>query len=168
MRKSRIIKISAAALAAAAVIFTGYKLLHKNDEISPDAVPVQQALDELKDYKLFCFDGLVKFLFVATDRGVEGEDTKFDFFDECFNHMDIRNGHKNATRKIECPLGFEEMKKYAALLSKGFPEVRVDFYDVNGRVYFGEMTFYHWGGLMPFEPEKWDEIFGSYIQLPEE
>ena len=58
MRKSRIIKTSAAALAAASVIFTGYKLLHKNDEISPDAVPVHQALDELKDYKFGDYDNL--------------------------------------------------------------------------------------------------------------
>ena len=123
---------------------------------------------ELKDYKFFCFDGKVKYLFIATDRSVKGQETKFDFFDDQFNHLPIKNGHENADRKLACPPGFEEMKKFAAILSKGFPEARVDFYDIDGQVYFGEITFYHWGGLMPFEPEEWDRIFGDQIILPKE
>ena len=122
---------------------------------------------ELKDYKLFCFDGKMKYLFVATDRRVKGKDTKFDFFDENFVHLPIKNGHENADRELVCPPGFEEMKRCASILSKGFPEARVDFYDINGHVYFGEITFYHWGGLMPFEPEEWDRIFGDQIVLPD-
>ena len=121
---------------------------------------------ELKDYKFFCFDGKVKYLFVATDRSIQGKETKFDFFDENFSHLPIKNGHKNADRELLRPLGFEIMKEYASILSKGFPESRVDFYDINGSVYFGEITFYHWGGLMPFEPEEWDRIFGEQIVLP--
>ena len=122
---------------------------------------------ELKDYKFFCFDGEVKALFIATDRGVEGEETKFDFFDENFNHLPIKNGHDNATREFVCPNGFEKMKELASRLSKGIPQLRVDFYNINGKIYFGELTFFHWGGLKPFEPEEWDYTFGSYIKLPE-
>ena len=59
------------------------------------------------------------------------------------------------------------MKELAALLSKGIPQVRVDFYEVNGEVLFGELTFSHWSGLTPFVPEKWDNIFGSWINLPQ-
>ena len=59
------------------------------------------------------------------------------------------------------------MKRLASVLSKGFPEVRVDFYEVDGKVYFGEMTFFHFGGLMPFRPDEWDYTFGSWITLPE-
>ena len=59
------------------------------------------------------------------------------------------------------------MKELARKLSIGIPQVRVDFYEVNGKVYFGEMTFFHWSGMTPFEPEKWDEIFGSWINLPD-
>ena len=58
------------------------------------------------------------------------------------------------------------MKELASKLSKGLPEVRMDFYDVNGKVYFGEFTFFHWGGLMPFEPREWDLKFGDWIKLP--
>lgn len=121
---------------------------------------------ELKDYKFFCFDGEPKALFIATDRGVKGEETKFDFFDMEFNHLPFTNGHPNANREIAKPQGFEEMKQLAAKLSQGQPHLRVDFYDINGKIYFGELTFYHWSGTTPFEPREWDYTFGSWIKLP--
>lgn len=122
---------------------------------------------ELKDYKFFCFNGEVKALFIASDRGVENEETKFDFFDADFNHLPFTNGHPNALREIKKPAGFEEMKQLATKLSVGHPHLRVDFYDINGKIYFGELTFYHWSGTMPFEPEEWDYTFGSWIKLPQ-
>ena len=121
---------------------------------------------ELKDYKWFCFNGEVKALFIATDRGNPNEETKFDFFDENFNHLPFTNGHPNSQKEIKKPLGFDKMKELAATLSKNIPHVRVDFYDINGKIYFGEMTFYHWSGTKPFEPEEWDYKFGSWITLP--
>ena len=57
------------------------------------------------------------------------------------------------------------MKELAAKLGAGMPHLRVDFYEVNGKVYFGELTFYHYGGLVPFEPNDWDQVFGSWIDL---
>ena len=83
-----------------------------------------------------------------------------------YNHLPIVNGHPFAEVTPVKPKGFEEMKELAKVLSAGIPHVRVDFYDVNGKVYFGELTFYHWSGMKAFEPEKWDYIFGSWIQLP--
>lgn len=120
---------------------------------------------ELKDYKWFCFDGVPKALFVATDRGVKGEETKFDFYDAEFNHLPFTNGHPNALKEIQKPAGFEQMKQLAAQLSQGQPHLRVDFYDINGKIYFGELTFYHWSGTMPFDPMEWDYTFGSWIDL---
>ena len=58
------------------------------------------------------------------------------------------------------------MKVLAAKLSQGQPHLRVDFYDINGAIYFGELTFYHWSGTTPFEPEEWDYKFGEWIKLP--
>lgn len=121
---------------------------------------------ELRDYKFFCFNGVVKALFIAKDRMVENEDTKFDFFDENYNHLDFTNGHPNADQIPEKPANFELMKALAEKLSAGIPHVRVDFYECNGKVYFGEMTFSHWSGMVPFEPEKWDRVFGDWISLP--
>ena len=66
----------------------------------------------------------------------------------------------------EKPVCFEEMKELAAKLSIGIPQARIDFYEVNGKVYFGEITFFHWGGMKPFDPEEWDYKFGEWIKLP--
>ena len=120
---------------------------------------------ELRDYKFFCFDGEVKALFIASDRTKDVE-TKFDFFDENFNHLPFTNGHPNADVPPSKPVCFEEMKRLASVLSKGIPQVRVDFYEIRGKVYFGEMTFFHWSGMTPFVPEEWDYKFGSWIKLP--
>ena len=120
---------------------------------------------ELRDYKFFCFDGVVKAMFIATERN-SGEEVKFDFFDADFNHLPFTQGHPNAPVLPAKPKGFEEMKALAAKLSKGLREVRVDFYDVNGHVYFGEFTFFHFGGIVEFHPVEWDYTFGEWIKLP--
>lgn len=119
---------------------------------------------DLPDYKFFCFDGEPKALFVATGRA--SGDTRFDFFDVEFNHLPIENGHPNALSIPERPKSYEKMLEMARILSAGFPQVRVDFYDVQGKPYFGEMTFFHWSGLVPFEPKEYDELFGSWLRLP--
>lgn len=121
---------------------------------------------ELKDYKWFCFDGEPRFLFIAQDRYNVEEDTKFDFYDMEFNLMPFTNGHPNSGVKREIPIGFDKMKTLAAKLSEGMPHVRVDFYNINGKIYFGEMTFFHMSGFVKFEPEEWDYKLGSYIRLP--
>lgn len=139
-------------------------------DIKPRIVIEKYMVDEsgyeLKDYKFFCFNGNAEVMFMATDRSGE-EETKFDFFDMDFNHLDLRNGHPNSTRKLEKPERFEEMAALAEKISEGLPHARVDLYNINGKLYFGEVTFFHWSGLKPFEPEKWDKIFGDWFMLPE-
>lgn len=120
---------------------------------------------ELRDYKFFCFDGEVKCMFIATDRQSD-KPTAFDFFDPEFHWMDLRHGHPNAEVQPEKPINFELMKQLAAKLSEGLPQVRVDLYEINGKVYFGELTFFHHGGIVPFDPEQWDHTFGDWIKLP--
>ena len=123
--------------------------------------------EELRDYKFFCFNGKVKALFIATDRQNPNEDTKFDFFDDNFNHLPFKQGHPNAKVPPQKPINFEKMKELASFLSAGIPHVRVDFYEVNGKIYFGEMTFYHFSGFIPFNPEKWDYELGKMMILPQ-
>lgn len=122
---------------------------------------------ELRDYKFFCFYGVPKALFVATDRNCKTEETKFDFYDIELNNLPFTNGHPNSTKNIVIPENYEEMKAIAAKLSAGFPHVRVDLYSINGKTYFGEMTLSHWSGMMPFVPEDWDHKFGEWLKLPE-
>lgn len=121
---------------------------------------------ELKDYKFFCFDGEVKALYVASDRTSETEETKCDFFDTDFNRLPLVNGHPNSNKPVQKPKGLDKMKELAAQLSKGFPELRIDFYDVDGKIYFGEFTFFHYSGFEKFHPEEWDNVFGDWIKLP--
>ncbi|MFQ8678527.1 MAG: ATP-grasp fold amidoligase family protein [Enterococcus avium] len=117
----------------------------------------------IKDYKFFCFDGEPRFLFVGSERDI---DVKFDFFDMNWNHLDVLNGH-DSKGHIDKPKHFDEMVEISKKLSKDFPHVRVDLYEEQDKVYFGELTFFHFGGLVPFEPDIWDLKFGKYFRLPE-
>lgn len=121
---------------------------------------------ELPDYKFFCFDGEAKVLFIATNRQNANDETRFDFFDMQFNHINVTNGHPNADVLPVKPECFDEMALLAAKLSVGLPQVRVDFYQVNGKVYFGEMTLFHFGGAVPFNPSSFDYELGEYLHLP--
>ena len=120
---------------------------------------------ELRDYKFFCFDGEPRALFVASERQNRDEPC-FDFFDTEYNHLDLHCSHPQADVPPEKPDSFDEMLELARTLSKGFPHVRVDLYDINGKPFFGELTLYHWEGLMPFYPESWNDTFGSWLKLP--
>ena len=124
-----------------------------------------KSVGELPDYKFFCFDGEVKALFIGTERGTG--DVKFDYYDADFNHLDLIQVHPMSGKDLPKPQHFEKMKELAAKLSEGLPQVRVDFYNINGDIYFGELTFFHHGGVIPFHPEEWDYTFGSWIKLPE-
>ncbi|MBR3610306.1 MAG: glycosyl transferase [Oscillospiraceae bacterium] len=121
---------------------------------------------ELRDYKFFTFGGEPKVLYIAQGRG-KGEPTVADFFDMDYNHLPFTIDHDMAPVPPEKPQCFEEMKELAAKLSAGTPQLRVDFYEVDGKVYFGEMTFFHCSGLAPFRPEAWDKKFGDWVVLPE-
>lgn len=126
---------------------------------------VDESKNELKDYKFFCFNGEPKALFVATDRGI---DTRFDFFDIHFNHMPFMQYYPNADKTIKKPKGFDEMIKLSKILSQNIIHVRVDFYDINGKIYFGELTFFHFCGIKKFQPSYYDKLFGNWLHLTKE
>lgn len=117
---------------------------------------------DINDYKFFCFNGKPEVLFVATERSI---DCKFDFYDMSFNHLDITNIHPQSLEIIEPPSQFEKMKELAAKLSKGMKFVRIDLYEIEGKVYFGEFTFFHASGFWPMEPIEWEYKFGDLIIL---
>lgn len=133
--------------------------------IAEEYIDPETIAKDLPDYKFFCFDGEVRALFIGTER--QSGDVKFDYFDSDFNHLDLRQVHPMSGRNLEKPSNFEVMKKIASDLSKGIPLVRIDLYNVNGKIYFGEMTFFHHGGIVPFHPIDWDYKFGSWIKLPD-
>ena len=117
---------------------------------------------EINDYKFLCFNGEPRLMFVATDRST---DVKFDFFDMDFNRLDIVNIHPNSEKEIKKPEHFDEMKQIAAKLSKGIKFVRIDLYEINGKIYFGEYTFFHGGGFCLFYPLEWERKLGDWVEL---
>lgn len=124
---------------------------------------------DLRDYKFFCFGGKVQALFVASDRNNPNVTTKFDYMDANYNRLNLWQSHPMSDHLPQKPSCFEDMKNVAEKLSAGIPQVRVDLYEVNGAIYFGEMTFFHYSGLTPFFPkeENWDYKWGQWIELPE-
>ena len=133
--------------------------------IIAEAYMEDSAQGELRDYKFFTFGGEPKVLYIAQGRG-GGQETVAEFFDMEFNHLPFTIDHDMAPVPPEKPQNFELMKRLAAKLSEGTPQLRVDFYEVDGRVYFGEMTFFHCSGMERFHPEQWDRIFGDWVILP--
>lgn len=120
---------------------------------------------ELRDYKFFTFGGEPRVLYIAQGRG-KGEPTVADFFDMEFRHLPFTIDHDMAPELPHPPKELELMRQLAAKLSEGTPQLRVDFYEVDGKVYFGEMTFFHCSGFAGFHPESWDETFGDWVTLP--
>lgn len=116
----------------------------------------------LTDYKFFCFGGVVKYMFIASGRGT---DLRFDFFDRDYNHLSASNGVLNADIPPKKPERYNDMLILAEKLAKGINNVRVDLYCIEGNIYFSEMTFYHNGGMVAFEPYEFDVEMGSHFIL---
>lgn len=146
--------------------FAGREYPYKG--IKPYIIAEELMIDEknpeksIEDYKFFCFNGEPKVMFVATDRST---DCRFDFFDMDFNHLNITNIHPQSRKEIKKPEKFEEMKEIATKLSKGMRQVRIDLYELNGKIYFGEYTFFHGGGFSLFNPDEWERKMGDWIDL---
>lgn len=122
-----------------------------------------RVVNDLIDYKFYCFDGKARAMYVAQGRP---NNTRFDYFDIEFNHLPLKYGCPNSEYPISKPSEYDEMVSIAEKLSKGIPHIRVDLYDVEGHIYFGELTLADGNGMTPFEPEEWDKIFGDWITLP--
>lgn len=135
-------------------------------DVRPRIIAEQYLADNLQDYKLFCFNGVPKITLVCSDRFTK-DGLKEDFFDKDWNHLDVqRPTHSNAIVTIQRPKNYELMKKLAAKISEKIPFVRIDFYEINNKIYFGEITFYPASGFEGFKPEEWDMKLGEWIKLP--
>lgn len=147
----------------------GREYPYKNVEpcVIAEKYMVDESGIELKDYKFFCFNGEPQILFYASER-FAGKVTNFDFFDMNLNRIPMfAKGHPT-TKKIKLNIpNYDKMVEIAKKLSSGFPHVRIDLYNINGQIYFGEFTFHHDGGFVPFYPKDWDIKMGNYIQLPQ-
>lgn len=121
---------------------------------------------ELTDYKFMCFDGKVKLIFTCTDR-FSGDGLKVTFFDREWNKMPFERHYPSDRNDIPKPECLDTMIEFAERLSADIPTVRIDFYENNKNIYFGEITFFPGGGMEEFNPEEWDLEIGKWVVLPE-
>lgn len=135
------------------------------DESNPDT---QKALT---DYKVFTFNGEPKLIYVYqsahTEAGGKPVNTYCDVFDLDWNLVPIEQNFGNDPVTPARPKNLHVMLELSRKLSEDIPFLRVDFYEINGKVYVGEMTFYSWAGFEPFHPEEWDHVLGSWLTLPD-
>lgn len=124
----------------------------------------------LLDYKFMCFNGEPKLLFidigVATHDGSHAKNYYRNIYDMNFKRVNMKETRTSCDYDlIDKPINFEEMINIASKLSQPFPHARIDLYNINGKIYFGEITFYHGGGVNNIEPQEIAIEMGSWIDL---
>ena len=121
---------------------------------------------ELLDYKFMCYNGKVQNSFVCSDRHTSSG-LKVTFHDIDWNKMPFERHYPNDIKHIPKPKNYEKMIELAEILSERISFVRIDFYETDYNLYFGEMTFYPGSGIEEFNPDIWDRKLGDLIKLPE-
>lgn len=122
--------------------------------------------ENIRDYKFFCFHGKSEFFYVSEGLG-DHNNLKMGYFDMQGKDLKVRREGYNMISQDELvlPSNFENMIKIAEKLSKDFPFVRVDLYNIDKQIYFSELTFIPTGGLMKIEPDEYDMIWGDLLKL---
>ena len=115
------------------------------------------------DYKIYTFNGDAKLCMINQNRGIH---TTADYFDRNFQWMNFTWGYDHAETRPKKPENFELMFEFAEKIARNSYEMRVDFYQADGQIYFGEVTFFDGGGFDRFVPIEWDYILGNWINLP--
>ncbi|WP_404322740.1 carbonic anhydrase [Cytobacillus firmus] len=123
--------------------------------------------NDIPDYKFFCFNGKVKYLYTMIDYVDDHNNGRCSFFTPDFKKLPYRRSeYKEINKEVSKPPNFEEMIEIAEILSKDFPHVRVDLYNIKGQIIFGELTFYNASGYTVFSPDDFDFILGEEFELP--
>ena len=127
---------------------------------------IENSENGLIDYKFFCFNGHISHLLVISDRFTN---EKLDLYDAQFNRMNViqYDCPNQSTKNFPKPDNYSEMCKIAEDLSEDFPHVRVDLYNIKGKIMFGELTFFSGSGYYVFDPDNFDFELGERFNLPE-
>ena len=134
-----------------------------SQRVLADKLLVDGTRKELQDYKWWCFDGEPRVMYI-TNKG-KLQQVEENFYDMDFKPLDIDHGFPRTIPEYDKPKQFEKMKELAGILAQNIPFVRVDFFVVDGKIYFGEFTFFDHAGMRPFKNNGWDEKLGSWIPL---
>lgn len=146
--------------------YLGREWPYKNVKPRILAEPFMQNTEKehLDVYKIMTFNGIPRIIQVIQNDKTEME--SIDYFDCDWNLLNLRQDFPNSKIPLNKPKSLDVMLELASVLSEGFPFLRVDFYEINGEVFFSEFTFYSDCGLAPFVPSEWDNILGNWIELP--
>ena len=122
---------------------------------------------DLPDYKFYCFKGVVKCIFVGRERFTNAKGVLVNLYDRSWNKLPFEHYHPNYEGELQRPENLDEMIEIAEKLARyvNNPFMRIDLYDINNKIYFGEFTFYPGGGFEEFRPVEWDYKLGSWIDL---
>lgn len=118
----------------------------------------------ISDYKFLCFNGKPVYVVYDKDRF---SDHKRNFYDVNWNYVKVDSDCPCFEDSVKKPENYEKMVEIASVLSRDFPAVRVDLYNIEGKIYFGELTFYPWSGYVQYTPDSFDFELGKYFVLPE-
>jgi hypothetical protein len=121
--------------------------------------------DNVRDYKFYCFNGMPKYCQVISNRTTK---ETIDFFDMDWNlqpFIGLMNSVENSVIPIKKPVNFKLMKEIAEILSYDYKFSRIDLYEINNKVYFGEITFYPFSGMGVFRPDEWNWKLGKMIDI---
>ena len=132
-------------------------------DITPRIICEEHLGDNITDYKLYCFNGEPTYWFVATDRN---SGVRADYYELDWEKAPFKWIYPSNITVPNKPEKSEEMIQLARKLSKPFPFVRVDFYEIEGEIYFGELTFFHGSGFGWYEPREYNDILGQMLTLP--
>ena len=119
-------------------------------------------MQRLYDYKLYCFNGKPYCVLVCSNRE---ESLHLDYYDLNWNKLDAVPKKYSSTYNIDKPKGLDKMIEVSKVLSKPFDFSRIDFYDIEGKIYFGEITLTPANANLYYTNEKWQKIFGKMIKI---
>ena len=133
-----------------------------------EVLPLEKGTTSLTDYKMWCFNGKCYYTWICNDRSAGGNSAHVMTYDMGWNaHPEFSVFNSDYLRGdiIPKPKNFEKMVEIAEKLSKGFPELRVDLYNIDGKIYFGELTFTSQGGFMDFYTPEFNKMLGEKFSI---
>ncbi len=136
--------------------------------IAEEVLPLDPGASSLTDYKIWCFNGKAYYVWVCNDRSGGGNSAHVMTYDLDWNahpEYSVFNSDYLRGEIMPKPDNLDKMIRVAEKLSQGFPELRVDLYNVQGKVYFGELTFTSQGGFMDFYTPEFNRLLGSKFSI---
>ena len=127
-------------------------------------IRIAEPQNDLTDYKFMCFNGKMQCSFTCTGRNMDNG-LHVTFYDRAWQKMSFARHYPNEKIAMPKPVNYEKMVELAEKLSAPLKFSRIDFYEINGKIYFGEITFFPGNGMEEFSPEEWDYKLGGLMRL---